>query len=894
MGNVIGIQISCDAIFSVCLSCTLKKAANVRQLEDNLLALETQLQKLIEAKDDVLMRVLTAEQQRMRRLNQVQGWLSRVERAKREVDELMRHSSQEKAKLCLGGFCSKNCISSYKFGKEVAKLLRDVENIMSEGAFETVAERIPEAAVDEINCDPTTVGMESIFEEVWKSLGKESVGIIGIYGMGGVGKTTLLTRINNKFVKTPKPFDVVVSVVVSRDLRLEKIQHEIGKRIGLYNESWTNRGFEEKADDIFKILSKKKFVLLLDDIWERVDLIKVGVPLPSAKIKSKILFTTRFRDICGLIEADEKFKVECLSEEKAWELFQKKVGEDTLNSHPDIPDLAQTVAKECGGLPLALKTVGRAMACRKTTEEWRYAIQLLRRSSAEFLGMEKEVYPLLKFSYDSLPSDKIRSCLLYCSLFPEDVSIQKSRLIDFWIGEGFLDDTDSSGVRNQGYYIIGVLLRACLLEEEGSYCVKMHDVIRDTALWIACEIEKEKENFLVRAGVGLREAPEIEKWEGVRRVSLMRNQIGFLSEVPTCPNLLTLFLEDNRLAMINRDFFQSMHSLRVLTLSRNRFLNEFPFGIVRLVSLQSLEMSGALIKKLPKELKSLVNLKCLNLEFTAALHTIPRQVMSSFTKLRVLRMFRGGMATSDETAAEDNVLFGGGESLVEELFSLKHLDMLTFNLKSSRALHRFSSARKFQICSRSISLQCFDDSKSLDISCLADLKNLDRLSVDDCELLEELKIGYTEEVQKARQPHAFHRLGSILVRNCCKLRDLTWLVFLPKLTHVRIFDCSAMEEIISVEKFSDYLETMRNVEPLAKLEYLHLEDLPNLKRIYWKPLRLTDISVIRCPELKQLPLDSKSAGQRKIRIRGKEDWWKKLQWENEATQNAFLPFFSAR
>ena len=71
-----------------------------------------------------------------------------------------------------------------------------------------------------------------------------------------------------------------------------------------------------------------KFVLLLDDLWEQVDLIKIGVPLPSTKITFKIVFTTRSIDICGLMEAHNKIKVECLNDEEAWELFCKKVGED--------------------------------------------------------------------------------------------------------------------------------------------------------------------------------------------------------------------------------------------------------------------------------------------------------------------------------------------------------------------------------------------------------------------------------------------------------------------------------------------------------------------------------------------------------------------------------------
>ncbi|GAY67926.1 hypothetical protein CUMW_260210 [Citrus unshiu] len=66
---------------------------------------------------------------------------------------------------------------------------------------------------------------------------------------------------------------------------------------------------------------------------------------------------------------------------------------------------------------------------------------------------------------------------------------------------------------------------------------------------------------------GLTEVPDIWKWEGLRRVSLMSNKTEKLSEIPSDPHLLTLLLQRNYLEMINNDFFQSMHSLRVLNLS---------------------------------------------------------------------------------------------------------------------------------------------------------------------------------------------------------------------------------------------------------------------------------------------------------------------------------------
>ncbi|GAY55217.1 hypothetical protein CUMW_162720 [Citrus unshiu] len=91
-------------------------------------------------------------------------------------------------------------------------------------------------------------------------------------------------------------------------------------------------------------------------------------------------------------------------------------------------------------------------------------------------------------------------------------------------------------------------------------------------------------------------------------------------------------------------------------------------------------------------------------------------------------------------------------------------------------------------------------------------------------------------------------------------------------------------------------EMMSNLEPLTKLQVLYLKKLPNSNSIYWKALPFPDVCrifVFKCPELKKLPLDLERAGQGKILIKGKKDGWKQLQWEDQVTQNALLPFLKS-
>ncbi|KAL1199057.1 Disease resistance protein RFL1 [Cardamine amara subsp. amara] len=92
-------------------------------------------------------------------------------------------------------------------------------------------------------------------------------------------------------------------------------------------------------------------------------------------------------------------EVSCLDTKNASDLFKKKVGVNTLGSHPDIPQLARKVSQKCCGLPLALNVIGETMSCKRTIQEWHHAIEVLTSSAIDFSGMEDEILPILKYRY---------------------------------------------------------------------------------------------------------------------------------------------------------------------------------------------------------------------------------------------------------------------------------------------------------------------------------------------------------------------------------------------------------------------------------------------------------------------------------------------------------------
>ncbi|GAB4850159.1 hypothetical protein Ancab_029454 [Ancistrocladus abbreviatus] len=164
------------------------------------------------------------------------------------------------------------------------------------------------------------------------------------------------------------------TVVASKQVRLNVIQQSILTTLRVPVESSRDMKGDEKAIQVFQLLKSQKFILFLDDLWESFDLSMVGIPLQKTQQGCKVVFTMRSKEVCRKIKAHTKIRVRCLNWEMAWALFQEKVGDDTLNSQPDIPSLTQVIAGECDGLPLALTTIRRAMASRKTPSEWQHSI----------------------------------------------------------------------------------------------------------------------------------------------------------------------------------------------------------------------------------------------------------------------------------------------------------------------------------------------------------------------------------------------------------------------------------------------------------------------------------------------------------------------------------------
>ncbi|RWR91389.1 putative disease resistance protein [Cinnamomum micranthum f. kanehirae] len=320
-------------------------------------------------------------------------------------------------------------------------------------------------------------------------------------------------------------------------------------------------------------MSNSRYLLIIDDLWQKIDLENVGIPVPNRQNGSKIAITMRLVHVCHDMLADAKIRMQTLTKGEAWELFVANVGE--VDWEPHIQDIAANVVEECGGMPLAITTVAKAMRDKTRKELWENTLTLLKASAAhEIGGMETEVFEnCLKPSYEELKDHKVKMCFLYCSLFPKDHEISVDDLVNIWTIEGFIDHKAHNLVEasNKGHQIVDRLKDKCLLEGGTKHHnnVKMHHVIRSFAVWITSLPSREggpKSKFLVKAGKRLNKPP-LEETEDIEIISLMDSAINELPSGPNCCNLVLLFLRNNPITYVPHSFFELMPRLKILDLS---------------------------------------------------------------------------------------------------------------------------------------------------------------------------------------------------------------------------------------------------------------------------------------------------------------------------------------
>ncbi|XVF78132.1 hypothetical protein PTKIN_Ptkin14bG0104800 [Pterospermum kingtungense] len=780
---------------------------------------------------------------------------------------------------------------------------------------------------------------------------KEEVSKIGVWGMGGVGKTTIMKHIYNDLLEAKK-FDQVIWVTVSKELNIEKLQDDIASAL---KEVLPEKGDKvRRAGQLLGMLKKaKKHVLILDAVWDRISLEDVGIPEPTSSNGCKLVLTTRKEEVCKFIGCDE----------------------------------------ECAGLPLTIVVVAGTLKGVDDPHIWNNALNELKQRIGGVEGIEAEVIERSKFSFDHLKDEKVKHCFLYCALYPEDFDIEKDEQIQCWIDEGFIDEMDTRRqMMDKGHARLKRLEDNCLLEnaydELRGECVKMHDAVRDMALSVITSMNHPR--CMIKAGIQLKSLPKEEEWAAdIEKVSVMSNSI---SEIPThlslakCQLLTTLLLQENPIRSFPDPFFSNMPCLSVLNLSRTLIeclpdsiselknltalllqwcvrLKHVP-SLSKLQKLKKLDLSYSGMEEVPEGMETLVNLRYLDL-YADSLMEVPSGLLPKLSRLQYLRFHRETSIKAERVVASEELEFFWGrfkdmdgfkkfvqsipcESRLNEYFLQVGLDYWT-HPEEDRVIKISQSEIRGDEILLPIDIQQLDipechSFRSLnDISCLknaVDLRNcniwncrgiefvlsissfssssilfqsLEKLSLINLPGLNELiKVeGFASAGSPVLAPTAatFSHLKRIYLKKCSNIKKLFlhWLLtHLQILEEVSVTNCEQLVEILTVDD-DEEKGTEKIKVYLPKLRRLRLNSLPELKSICSKSGvlvcdSLQKIHVNYCYKLKRIPpfLPLRGDGQpytyapSSLKIKSSREWWESLEWDHPNFKNVLQPLWQEK
>nr|GMC88608.1 disease resistance protein At4g27190-like [Ipomoea batatas] len=536
--------------------------------------------------------------------------------------------------------------------------------------------------------------------------------------------------------------------------------------------------------------------------------------------------------------------VQVLSGEEGWILFTMLAGKSI--EAPDLRPVAEKVVDECKGVPIALVTVGRALR-NKPIAVWNDALLQLRKAlPTNISGMIADVYRPLKLSYTHLESDEAKSLFLLCCLFQEDFNIPIEDLTRYGLGlRMFLGIENLEEARNRANSLVDTLKdRFLLIQGYRSSHVKMHDLIRDVAIFIASQ---DNQNVMISHNVNLEEWP-IEcssSSQPYTSISFMSKVITALPGLLDCPKLELLQLECNKQPLeAPESFFKGMTALKVLdmcavslpslpsslgSLTNLRVLHLYGCSLEnicilgKLINLEVLSLRGSLIKELPAEMGKLTKLRLLDMSGCEDLITIAANVISSFTRLEELLMghnynFKWEALGEGDDEGRRNI------AALSELEALQSLTTLEIQVPDSSSIpinmHLSSKLTKYAISIRDVLpkkvKKCFQRAMYLFLPTMAPLAYWIQVALRDTEYLNLAGEGSINAV-KALVPDGFRHVKVLKIDSCDVLEHLVSRVepgatIFPALESLDLCNLAILKELCHGQLYSESFNSLKELK----------------------------------------------------------------------------------
>ncbi|GLJ37245.1 hypothetical protein SUGI_0755440 [Cryptomeria japonica] len=669
--------------------------------------------------------------------------------------------------------------------------------------------------------DSRPVGLESKVKGMVELLKNPEVKFIAVVGMGGSGKTFLL---QNVYKAVKRKYHHSVWLSISKSYSLKNLQRDIAADLDLTREIVNAEVTEKKAAELIHArLKGKKSLIVFDDLWAffTEDNLIDNLGLPADR-DCKVMISTRNEQVALDLSA-RIYKMEFLSDEESWRLFCAYAFPECEGNRapPHVKEEGRKIVKQCGNLPLAIKTIAASLSNTRVLSKWALKRHELERVVAPS-GEINPVMKILKLSYDSLPAH-LKPCFAYLSFFPEDAEIKAEYLIYLWLGEGIVPAGEEQW--DVAWDWLDQLAQLCLLQvyedfeafsfidrhNLNKYC-KIHDLLHDLAIQISkenkCAFSVEEVSTHTIAATG---------W---CRILLAKKGVCVVKTISESHPvyLRTLSLSQNEITSIPTNLFTTMRGLRVLDLSSTK-ISTLPASVGKMILLKVLNLRDTDIGELPecvRHLKSLLYLAlpngCTQLpEWISELQCLQclegwhiDRMPKGISKLTSLRALRSSYAFSKEEV--ESIGLGGLANMTQ----LQELSLVITHEMQMKRIEQGTIAQLVKMRRLDILNDTCEETELLQLpeNIITSMKHLEslRLGSDYPELqkMPNLVLLKLMENKSCRElPDAFGESGGF-----------------PQLRYLEIYDFPLLEEFPELEGGT-----------MPCLENLVLEMCPKVRRV---------------------------------------------------------------